>query len=267
MHLIQSKILLHLNNKKSGKGKNMVRCQKCGHTNDNDATFCENCGANLKSTFSRGLPRESVKNEGGMNKFTKILIVVCVILVAGLGITAGALIEMNKVGTAPITNTSSVSQSTNPTSSNAPVSTVQYKTFSNGKIYFQYPSSWGVLPNTANIMAIVGFSNYPSFSVYDESKYGYTSLAAYVSSSKSQMTANGYSIISEQNNIVDGLSADEIVYQGQSSDGKTITQQMDLVEKTPGSQYFALVGVDNVDNYDQDSSTFNQIINSFKFTS
>jgi hypothetical protein len=103
MHLIQSKILLHLNNKKSGKGKNMVRCQKCGHTNDNDATFCENCGANLKSTFSRGLPRESVKNEGGMNKFTKILIVVCVILVAGLGITAGALIEMNKVGTAPIT--------------------------------------------------------------------------------------------------------------------------------------------------------------------
>jgi hypothetical protein len=81
------------------------------------------------------------------------------------------------------------------------------------------------------------------------------------------MTANGYSIISEQNNIVDGLSADEIVYQGQSSDGKTITQQMDLIEKTPGSQYFALVGVDNVDNYDQDSSTFNQIINSFKFTS
>jgi hypothetical protein len=81
------------------------------------------------------------------------------------------------------------------------------------------------------------------------------------------MTAHGYTILSEQNNIIDGLSWDEIVYQGQSSDGKMITQQRELVEKTPGSQYFALVGVDNTDNYDQDSSTFNQIINSFKFTS
>ena len=245
----------------------MVRCDNCGHTNDTDATFCENCGANLKTTLSNRFPRESIHDEGGMNKSTKILIVVCVILVAGLGITAGALIQMNKVGTAPVTNTSSVSQSTNPTSSNVPVSTSQYKTFSNGEINFQYPSSWGVLPNTANIMAIVGFSNYPSFSVYDESKYGYTNLAAYVSSSKSQMTSKGYSIISEQNNVINGLSADEIVYQGQSNDGKSITQQMELVEKTPGSQYFALVGADNTDQYDQESSTFNQIINSFKFTS
>jgi hypothetical protein len=116
-------------------------------------------------------------------------------------------------------------------------------------------------------MVIVGFTGYPSFSVYDESKYGYTSLAAYASSSKSQMNANGYTILSEQSNMVNGLSGDEIVYQGQSSDGKMITQQMELVEKTPGSQYFALVGVDNTDNYDQDSSTFNQIINSFKFIS
>jgi len=242
-------------------------CPKCGHKNDSDATFCENCGANLKTSFSKGFPRESIKNESGMNKSTKILIVVCVILVAGLGITSGALMEMNKVGTAPVTNTSSVSQSRNPTSSNGPVSNAQYKTFSNGEINFQYPTSWGVLPNTANTMAIVGFSSYPSFNVYDESKYGYTSLAAYVSSSESQMTANGYSIISDQNTIVDGLSAEEIVYQGQSSTGEMITQQMDLVEKTPGSQYFALVGVDNVNNYDQDSSAFNQIINSFKFTS
>ncbi len=229
-------------------GFNMVKCDNCGHTNDGDATFCENCGANLKTSSSSGFHREPVKNEGGMNKSTKILIVVCVILVAGLGITAGALIQMNKVGTAPVTNTSSVSQTTNPTSGNVPASTAQFKTFSNGEINFQYPSSWGVLPNTANIMAIVGFSNYPSFSVYDESKYGYTNLAVYVSSSKSQMTANGYSVISEQNNIINGLSADEIIYQGQSNDGKSITQQMELVEKTPGSQYFALVGADNTDH-------------------
>ena len=202
-----------------------------------------------------------------MVKSNKILIVVCVILVAGLGITVGALMEMNKIGTTPVTNTTSVGQSTNPSSSNVPGSNAEYKSFSNGEINFQYPSSWSVLPNNANTMAIVGFSNYPSFSVYDESKYGYTSLAAYVSSSESQMTANGYSIISEQGNMVDGLSAEEIVYQGQSSSGEMITQQMDLVEKTPGSQYYALVGVDNVNNYDQDSSIFNQIINSFQFTS
>ena len=64
------------------------------------------------------------------------------------------------------------------------------------------------------------------------------------------MIANGYTVLSEQNNIVDGLSGDEIVYQGQSSNRKIITQQMELVEKTPGSQYFALVGVDNTDNYE-----------------
>jgi hypothetical protein len=241
-------------------------CPKCGHKNEMDAAFCENCGVNLKTSFRDGLPRESIKKEERMGQSTKILIIVCIILVAGLGITAGALIEMNKIGTAPVTN-SSVNQSVNSTSSSVPVSNSQFKTFSNGVIYFQYPSSWDVLPNTANIMAIVGFSNYPSFSVYDESKYGYTTLAAYSSSSKSQMTANGYTILSEQNNMVDGLSGDEIVYQGQSNDGKMITQQMELVEKTPGSQYYALVGVDNTDNYDQDSSTFNQIINSFKFTS
>ena len=241
----------------------MVRCPNCGHTNDGDAKFCESCGANLESTISRqSFPEKPIKKESGMAQSTKILIIVCVILVAGLGITAGALIQMNKVGTVPVTNSSPVSQSSNSTSSN-----IQYKSFSNSVISFQFPSSWDVLPNTANIMAIVGFSHYPSFSVYDESKYGYTSLSDYVSSSKSQMTSNGFSILSEQNKIVDGLPAYEIVYQGESSDGKMIIQQMDLVEKSPGLQYYALVGADNVNTYDQDSSAFNQIINSFKFVS
>jgi uncharacterized membrane protein YvbJ len=84
---------------KNGWGEeNMARCQNCGHTNDGDATFCEKCGANLKTTFSRVVPMDPVKNDSGMNKSLKILIVICVILVAGLGITAGALMEMNKIG-------------------------------------------------------------------------------------------------------------------------------------------------------------------------
>ena len=66
---------------------------------------------------------------------------------------------------------------------------------------------------------------------------------------------------------VNGLPAHEIVYQGKNGDGVMIIQQMELIEKSPGSQYFVLVGVDTVDHYDQERSTFNQIVNSFKFLS
>jgi|NGEPerStandDraft_6_1074524.scaffolds.fasta_scaffold39813_4 rRNA maturation endonuclease Nob1 len=31
----------------------MVRCENCGKENDKDAAFCEKCGANLKTRFSR----------------------------------------------------------------------------------------------------------------------------------------------------------------------------------------------------------------------
>ena len=242
----------------------MSRCQNCGHENDMDAAFCENCGVKLNiSRNSRNHPMYPI--EEGMSQSTKILIMVCIILVAGLGITAGALIQMNKNGgTVPGTNNNSVNQSTNSTSSNVPVNNVP-KSFSNGVISFQYPYNWDVLPNSANIMAIVGLPHYPSFSVYDESKYGYRSLADYVSSSKSQMTANGFSIQSEQSKIIDGLSAYEIVYKGESGNGKMIIQQMELVEKTPGSQYYALVGSDITDNYYQDRTSFNQVISSLKF--
>jgi uncharacterized membrane protein YbaN (DUF454 family) len=89
----------------------MVKCENCGHVNDGDATFCESCGANIKTTSSRRpIPGKPPKNEGGMAQSTKILIVVCIILVAGLGITAGALIQMNKSG-GTNSNPSSVSQS------------------------------------------------------------------------------------------------------------------------------------------------------------
>ena len=160
-----------------------MKCPKCGYENDVDAKFCEKCGSILTS---------SPKNlNEGMKTSTKVLIIAVVILVAGLGVTSGMLMQMNKAGTAGtlnVINSSPVSSSSNFTSTNA-----QYKSFSNGVIYFQYPSNWDVLPNTANTMAIVGFSSYPAFKVYDESKYGHTSLSNYVSSSKSQMTSNGYS--------------------------------------------------------------------------
>jgi hypothetical protein len=89
----------------------MVKCDNCGHINEGDATFCESCGANIKTPSSRRpIPGRPPKNEGGMVQSTKILIVVCIILVAGLGITAGALIQMNKSG-GSTSNTGSISQS------------------------------------------------------------------------------------------------------------------------------------------------------------
>lgn len=225
----------------------MVKCPNCGHINDADAKFCENCGANLRVS-------------GGMPTSTKVLMVVVIVLVLGLGLVSGMLLVNNQAK--PITNTSAdnatanVSQSPTQTAQ----SSSQFKSYSNGVISFQYPSSWDVLPNIPNTMVIVGLSNYPSFSVYNESKYGHTSLSDYVSHSKTQMISNGYIVKSEQSRTVNGLPAYEIVYQG-----KTISQEMVLVEKSPGSQYFALVGVDNVDHFDQVKSTFNQIVNSFKF--
>ncbi len=232
-----------------------MKCQNCGHENDADAKFCEKCGSNL--------------NKSSMPASTKILIVVVIVLVAGLGLVSGILLMKNQQSLPGLSNhtinnnnTSTSGGSTNPTGSN-----VQFKTFSNGVISFQYPANWNVLPNNANTMVIVGLSSYPAFSVYNESKYGETSLSGYVSSSKSQMTSNGYSIRSEQSTTVDGFPAYEILYQGETGDNIMVDQQMELVELSPGSQYFALVGVDTVDHYDQERSTFDQIINSFKFIS
>lgn len=240
----------------------MVKCQRCGQENDSDADFCENCGANLNPLKNGGSRQPSHE---GMKQSTKILIAVCILLVAALGIAAGALLQLNKVATVPGSTVSSDNQSTSQVNNTKTSDNIGPKTFSNGVIYFQYPSNWDVLPNTSNIMAIVGLPHYPSFSVYDESKYGYDSLSEYVSSSESQMTSNGFSIQSERNRVVDGLPAHETIYQGKSGNDKLIIQKMVLVEKSPGSQYYALVGADTVNQYDQDSSSFDQIINSFKF--
>ena len=230
-----------------------MRCQNCGHENDPDAKYCEKCGSNL--------------NKSGMQSSTKILIVVVIILVAGLGLVSGMMLMKNQQQL-PVSSNNTINNTTNGGGSNNPTgSNAQDKTYSNGVVSFQYPSTWNVLPNNGNTMVIVGVSSYPAFSVYNESKYGYTSLSAYVSSSESYQTSLGYSIRSEQSTTVDGFPAYEIVYQEESGSGVMVVQQMDLVELSPGSQYFALVGVDTIDHYDQEISTFNQIISSFKFLS
>ena len=68
-------------------------CPKCGYNNDKDADFCENCGTGIKTTLSaKMLTKEQSKKEG-ISQSTKILIIVCIILVIGVGIAAGILIK------------------------------------------------------------------------------------------------------------------------------------------------------------------------------
>lgn len=225
-----------------------MKCKNCGHNNDYDAAFCEKCGANLKTS------------PGGMTTLSKTLIVVVIILVGILGVFGGMYLMGNQ--TKPVSNNTTQTADDTATDNSQSTDSISpaYKSFSNGIISFQYPSSWDVLPNGANTMVIVGGENYPHFSVYDESKYGHTSLSDYVSSSKKGMKEDGFTVRSQRSTTVDGLPAHEIIYQG---DSKIL--HMVLVEKSPGLKYFALEGSDNLDHYEQSKTTFNQIINSFQF--
>ena len=71
----------------------MMICPKCGHKNDEDADFCENCGTKIKNTFPDKPGTNEPSNKGSMTQSTKILVIVCIILVIGVGIAAGILIK------------------------------------------------------------------------------------------------------------------------------------------------------------------------------
>ena len=81
-----------------------MKCQNCGNENDPDAKFCEKCGLNL--------------NKSSMPDSTKILIVVVIVLVAGLGLVTGMMLMNNQAK--PISNntTITVNNTTNSSSKN-----------------------------------------------------------------------------------------------------------------------------------------------------
>jgi hypothetical protein len=74
----------------------MSKCENCGHDNDIDASFCESCGSNLKTSTLSKKPGKTIKKEDGMGQSTKILIIVCVVLVIGVGIASGVLIKSSQ---------------------------------------------------------------------------------------------------------------------------------------------------------------------------
>ena len=93
-------------------------CPKCGTKNRENAEFCEKCGNNLNAAS-----KITKKNAGSPVKF---LIVICVILVAGLGISAGYILNpgatSNSSGTYQQSGSSSNdsnSNGSNPDSSNS----------------------------------------------------------------------------------------------------------------------------------------------------
>ena len=89
-------------------------CHKCGHKNDEDADFCENCGTKIKNTLS-DKPGTNEPPKEGMTQSTKILILVCVVLVIGVGIAAGILIKNSQQESPDQSATSASNQITNST--------------------------------------------------------------------------------------------------------------------------------------------------------
>lgn len=87
-----------------------MRCQNCGFENDVDAKFCENCGSNIRKDSYFGRSQQRTPEKEGMASSTKLLIVVIVVLVAVLGIAAGALMQNNKA-ISPTNTPVSVTQS------------------------------------------------------------------------------------------------------------------------------------------------------------
>ena len=95
-----------------------MKCKKCGHDNDYDATYCEECGSKLtgKSTLSQ--PSSPKK---GLTSTNKILIISIVALVAVLGIMAGVLL---KTPNTPVTPNNTVINEPISTNTGFPVSQV-----------------------------------------------------------------------------------------------------------------------------------------------
>ena len=89
-------------------------CPKCGHKNDEDADFCENCGTKIKNPSSDKIFTNEPPKEG-MAQSTKILLVICVVLVIGVGIASGILIKNSQQKSPDQSATSASNQITNST--------------------------------------------------------------------------------------------------------------------------------------------------------
>lgn len=125
-----------------------IFCPECGHNNDSDATYCEKCGFSL------------IKSEASMSDLTKSLIVFCIILIAGLAIASGILLNANSTTQTPSlrNNTTAKINSENSTPNNTNIS---QKSVSKPKQTTSTESSGEV--NFTDKMSLVNFTDKMSF--------------------------------------------------------------------------------------------------------
>lgn len=94
----------------------MVKCKECGHDNDLNASYCENCGKKINGISNGNFDVQG--DEKGFSTLTKVLIGICVVLVVGVGITAGYLIKNNQQTPAVTVNGSSTTSNASTVSKN-----------------------------------------------------------------------------------------------------------------------------------------------------
>lgn len=110
-------------------------CKNCGYENDDDASFCENCGANLRPNYSQ--------SSTGMSSTNKILIFVVIVLIAGIGIAAGVMLTSITPVNNTTTNNTSVSVS-------EPVSTPRNSAETGGPKLIDSGSTSGINAQNSN---------------------------------------------------------------------------------------------------------------------
>jgi len=91
-------------------------CPKCGTRYDGNIRYCERCGESLqKSIHERNVLSKEMAESGGTGRGTKALIIVCIILIVGIGATAGVLLQKSANNTQAPNTQQSTSGSNQPT--------------------------------------------------------------------------------------------------------------------------------------------------------
>jgi hypothetical protein len=119
-------------------------CPKCGQKNDEDASFCEKCGTKFNTILSDDHGTKEPLKKETIAKSTKILIIVCVVLVIGIGITVGILIKNSQQNSQDPTNnttTNQISKESGFPVSQAPILAVQIAQYNGNFASVSYGST------------------------------------------------------------------------------------------------------------------------------
>jgi hypothetical protein len=117
-----------------------MNCPKCHKNNDEDASFCENCGTKLKTLTDDADTKKPLKKESIKNS-TKILIIVCVVLIIGVGITVGILFKNSQDPASNNTSTNQISKESGFPVSQAPNLAVQISKYNGNFASVNYGST------------------------------------------------------------------------------------------------------------------------------